>query len=337
MSMHSTRSTTTIMALLLGGLSGGPLSAQTEWLPFGYPPRTAPHFLVNYYGNGDTGQCGAPPFFLYGSQGMEAGAWTEPVRYDTDGRSGGCVQQFGVYDPLNQLSGVTLSVNFTGDGGQCWNQGSRNIPVSSFLANPWLTWSSSYVIDTDNRGGFCTQTFSLSGRNDVALDVEFTAENNNGQCRNTGTFPVVAGRSASFIIDTDNRSGGCQQRFRLRLNTDADGDGVGDANDNCPYASNAGQTDCDGDGLGDACDSSNAGFVPTGNVVYNCYVESGGDSLYAYSAREYVNTCGGGGSYWDRFSSGYAFCDWYFSPEDCCWANFGSFACSSVGFDLCPF
>ena len=35
---------------------------------------------------------------------------------------------------------------------------------------------------------------------------------------------------------------------------DSDGDGVTDANDNCPFAPNAGQEDSDGDGLGDACD-----------------------------------------------------------------------------------
>jgi hypothetical protein len=35
---------------------------------------------------------------------------------------------------------------------------------------------------------------------------------------------------------------------------DRDGDGVGDSDDNCPDAANAGQADRDGDGLGDACD-----------------------------------------------------------------------------------
>lgn len=40
---------------------------------------------------------------------------------------------------------------------------------------------------------------------------------------------------------------------------DADGDGVGDAGDNCPEASNAGQSDLDGDGIGDACDPDRDG------------------------------------------------------------------------------
>ncbi len=41
----------------------------------------------------------------------------------------------------------------------------------------------------------------------------------------------------------------------LAYTDDADGDGRADDNDNCPFASNAGQEDADGDGVGDACDN----------------------------------------------------------------------------------
>jgi hypothetical protein len=57
--------------------------------------------------------------------------------------------------------------------------------------------------------------FSLGGRPDVALDVEFLSTNGN-QCGNTGTYTVTSNTTASFLIDTDDNAGGCTERFRLK-------------------------------------------------------------------------------------------------------------------------
>jgi hypothetical protein len=265
------------------------------------PPTTTPSLFESYLGDGDLGQCGyGNPQFLYGTGFAEAETWTKPVRMDTDNRSGACFQQFGLYDPTGRLSGLQLKVDFQGTSNQCWYPGIRTVPISSAANFPWGVWSSAYRIDTDDRAGYCTQTFSLEGRSDVALDISFEAESNNGQCGNVGTFPVVLGRSATFYIDTDERSGGCRQKFRLRLNNNADDDGVGDRFDSCPYVWGAGPSGCApfcGDG------SCQSGETPS-SCCHDCGAYCG-DGMCQHDCGESAWTCptdcGSGGSCGDGF------------------------------------
>ncbi len=165
-------------------------------------------FLENFVANGDPGQCGGATGF----QMAPMGTWTSNIVIDADNRSGWCEQRLGVYDPTGLLSGLSLSMNFfgNGDANQCVFSGLHPIPVSSSQQ-----LSSAIGINTDNRSGGCWQVFSMSGRSDVVLDVEFLA-NGNGQCGNTGSFTLAQNGSLSFLIDTDGRAGGCTQRFRLR-------------------------------------------------------------------------------------------------------------------------
>lgn len=268
--------------LLLATIFTSPTLAQL-------PPTTTPSLFENYLGNGDLGQCGYNDAqFLYSSGFAEAGTWTKPVRMDTDSRSGACSQQFGIYDPTGQLSGLVLKIDFQGPSNQCWNPGTRTVPISSAANFPWSTWSSIYWIDTDERSGYCTQTFSIEGRSDVALDVNFEAEENNGQCGNVGTFPVVLLRSATFIIDADGRSGACRQKFRLRLNADADSDGVLDWTDNCPYAWSSNPSGC-----GSICGNN---MCETGESSANCCQDCGahcGDGMCQTNCGESEWSCPG--------------------------------------------
>jgi hypothetical protein len=169
-------------------------------------------FHQSFTPNGDPGQC-------YGKLGLQnaiMGTWTQGIVIDADDRSGWCDQSFGVTDPLGVVPGLSLNVNFvaSGDAGQCINPGFRSIPLST--AND-PTLSSSYGINTDSRSGGCWQTFSFgaSSTSTVGLEVEFLA-NGDGQCGNTGTYTVAPYSPRAFWIDTDNRSGGCTQRFRLK-------------------------------------------------------------------------------------------------------------------------
>ncbi|EYF03103.1 putative lipoprotein [Chondromyces apiculatus DSM 436] len=168
-------------------------------------------FHENFYGDGDLGQCNNK---AYGHVSATMGAWTPKIRIDTDGRSGGCYQQFGITDPASTLRTLKVEVNFyaNGDGGQCNNPGLRTIPISSDA----VQWSSRYRIDTDDRSGGCYQVFKVSGRDDIGLDVEFLPDGDGGQCGLSGTKTATSTNQAKFLIDTDGRSGGCTQRFRLR-------------------------------------------------------------------------------------------------------------------------
>lgn len=174
-----------------------------------------PRFYETFVGDGDIGQCNGA---AYGTFSAQIGDWTPEVRIDTDRRSGGCQQSFAILDENNELQNLFITVNFRSDGGdagQCGNPGQRLIPVNTDSSQ--LQFSIPYRIDTDNRSGGCLQTFSLAGRNDVVLDVRFTADGDSGQCGNTGTFTVTPTTPVTFRIDTDNRSGGCRQAFRLRF------------------------------------------------------------------------------------------------------------------------
>lgn len=171
--------------------------------------NSAPYFFVNFYGDGDLGQCNGG---AYGVQSAVIGEWTSPIRLDTDGRAGGCFQQFSVADPAGSLAGLNMMVNFYPDGdAQCDSPGLRNIPVS-----PYLVWSTPYRIDTDNRSGGCQQIFSIQGRSDVVMDISFWADGDPGQCGNTGVHTVSINHPVQLRLDMDNRNGGCWQSFRLR-------------------------------------------------------------------------------------------------------------------------
>lgn len=166
------------------------------------------------------------------SEGRGLGQWTSQVRLDTDSRPQGCWQKFGIYDPYGELSGLSLTVSFYGQGnptsnGQCDNPGTYVVPVGSVL-----NWAGPWGIDTTDAYGGCVQTFSISGRSDVALDVRFDADRHNGQCQNTGLHTVTSLNPVSLTLDMDNRYGGCYQTFRLRKMVC--GDNVCEAGENCP-------------------------------------------------------------------------------------------------------
>ncbi|MEI5103853.1 hypothetical protein RB200_41980 [Streptomyces sp. PmtG] len=75
-------------------------------------------------------------------------------------------------------------------------------------------------VDTDGRAGWCDLTFHLAGRTDIALDVQYWADGDAGQC--PGQLPrgqyrsATAGNPVTVSIDADNRPGGCQLELRLR-------------------------------------------------------------------------------------------------------------------------
>ncbi|NVJ27208.1 hypothetical protein HUW62_38935 [Myxococcus sp. AM011] len=169
-------------------------------------------FYQNFVGSpgADLWQC-----FRWAWEVIDApfGEWTEAIHIDTDNRVGGCQQQFTISDPTNYLSGLNLSVKFTGEANQCLNQGTRQIPINGIPS----AWSTPYTIDADNRAGGCWQEFTLTGRSDLALDVEFLATiPGDDQCGGAGNHTVRVGNTVSVFINTDSRAGACSQRFRLR-------------------------------------------------------------------------------------------------------------------------
>lgn len=202
--------------------------------------------------SGTSGQCNDSVNF---SESTPLGSWTRRVKIDTDSRSGGCYQKFSIVDGTGELSGLHLYVNFyaqsTGSG-QCDNPGTWEIPNTSSLA-----WSTAMGIDTDGNPGGCGQVWSLSGRDDVALDVKWEDTSHNGQCDNPGQYTVTSSTTASIVMDMDDRAGSCVQSFRLRKI--ACGDGICDSSSGkestatCP-------TDCPAVWCGDGiCQSGEAG------------------------------------------------------------------------------
>ncbi len=161
------------------------------------------------------GQCGSNPGLLTAN----FNTWTPNIRIDTDDRPGGCQQSFAIRDPTGALMGATLKVTFEPDGepAQCGQPGDHLVPITSGGTD----FSSFYTIDTDNRSGGCTDTFSLEGVNDVVLDVDFepdpdAADAGASQCGNPGIHTVSAGLPVTIRLNTDTLPGGCYERFRLR-------------------------------------------------------------------------------------------------------------------------
>ncbi|MER6411042.1 hypothetical protein [Streptomyces humidus] len=195
---------------LIAGLTGTTAHATESTL------RTAPAEIgIQFNPDGDAGQCGGTT----GQQWSSNPDFTRPIRIDTDNRSGGCQLAFGIYDPDNTLSGLSLSYRFQaspgGDAGQCGNPGTYQMPIQRFR-----TFGPSVRIDTDNRAGWCNLAFTVSGRSDVVLDVQFYADGDGGQCVNAlpaGQYQsAFAGAPVTVGIDADGRSGGCQLLLRLR-------------------------------------------------------------------------------------------------------------------------
>jgi hypothetical protein len=189
------------------------------WLPTLAATGGPTYFLHRILASGDATQCNGG---VYGAYAAELGAATPAVVIDTDQRTGACYQQFAIFDPTNRLAGLQLTVNAAstpGGDGQCIDPGERTIPITTAVAGAWTSWSRHYQIDTDSRAGGCQQTFTVSGRSDVVLeiDVQPTLGGDVAQCPSRGTFQARAGEPATIVLDTDGRAGGCTESFRLRI------------------------------------------------------------------------------------------------------------------------
>jgi hypothetical protein len=174
-----------------------------------------PEFGIRFFPDGDPGQCTGPQ-----SQWAVSPDWTTPIRFDTDSRTGGCDFAFGLYDPSSTLTGLSITyswlVNLGGDGSQCGSQGTYQIPINTQFQG----FGTLVRDDTDNRAGWCNLTFTVSGRTDIGLDVQFWADGDPNQCHGAlpkGSFYTAASGSPVTIgLDTDNRVGGCWVSLRLR-------------------------------------------------------------------------------------------------------------------------
>lgn len=181
----------------------------------GEPPDTTPSAMgISFYPDGDAGQCGGPT-----QQWTQSPGWTTPIRFNTDDRSGGCQLAFGIRDPALDFAGLVLTYRWQvspgGDGGQCGNQGEFQVPVTAYQV-----FGPNVRVNTDDRSGYCNLTFTMSGRTDIALDIQFWPDGISGQCRNylpQGQWRSVRpGQPVTIGIDTDDRGGGCQFSLRLR-------------------------------------------------------------------------------------------------------------------------
>jgi hypothetical protein len=254
--------------------------AGVTWQPPLVIGGTTAYLLQRFYADGDGGQCQGAT----GNRAVALGTWTPTMVVDTDNRGGGCFQQLAVFDPTGALAGTTLRADFAptpgADAGQCGGAGSRIIPIVGAVAGAWSTWSDGYRIDTDSRGGGCELTLRVEGRADVVMDVSWqpTAGADAGQCQRAGTWSAFVGHPATIVLDTDGRSGGCQQSLRLRIDADVDDDGVANTADNCPTTGNPDQVDCDGDGLGNACDPENARWQQISDQI--CHIDKDSHTIY---------------------------------------------------------
>ena len=169
-------------------------------------------FLQRFYGDEDQGQCA----YAYGVIEARFAQWMTPVYVNTDNRPGGCRQSFAIVDPENALSGLVVLVSLSNFGTvrQCDETGDLRIPVSKSAHE--IRWSTPYRIDTDDGPTGCILRFTVAGRRDIVLDVEFVADGEPDQCQNAGRHIVTTTRPLELRIKTDQRPGGCYLRFRLR-------------------------------------------------------------------------------------------------------------------------
>lgn len=190
-------------------------------LGIGFPPlaRSAERelsnvrFLERFYGDEDQGQCGYRQFDDVTV--TKFGKWTEPVYINTDNRRGGCRHSFAILDPSDSLHDLSITVDLSSFApiAQCDSSGPATIPISREMSS--IRWSDAYRLDTDDGDTGCSLRFSLQGRNDIALDIEFVADGVPDQCMNAGRHTISANRPVEIRVKTDSRPGGCYLRFRL--------------------------------------------------------------------------------------------------------------------------
>lgn len=196
-----------VVALVVTGVSGATAAAA--------PAVAAPEMGIRFFPDGNAGQCTGPQ-----QQFAATPDWTTPIRFDADSRSGGCQFAFGIYDPDSALTGLSASdtwqVSSGGDASQCGtNRGTFPLPITTFQS-----FGTQLRDDTDNRVGWCNLTFTLSGRTDIGLDIQFYADGDPNQCH--GALPqgdfytATAGSPVTLGLDTDDRVGGCWLVLRLR-------------------------------------------------------------------------------------------------------------------------
>jgi hypothetical protein len=178
------------------------------------PPKIS--FCYNFWG--DPGQCGDDA--TRGEHCVPLDAWSLQVRIETDHGDGGCFEQFKLKSacPID----LQFCVDFRGsDGGdqfgQCGGAGTHCAALN--------TWTDTIGLDMDARDGWCVETFSVTGTEKVTFDLEFSANNgldSDGQCQYVGTWSSQSEYESATVpigLDTDDRIGGCLQRYRLRRGT----------------------------------------------------------------------------------------------------------------------
>ncbi|NUP51614.1 MAG: hypothetical protein HOW97_30495 [Catenulispora sp.] len=215
------RRLTALLCALITGLLGFTGAANATTAPL---TTAAPSIGLAWFPtpNGSQGQCGGSG----STQWTAAPNWTNPILIDTDNRDGGCIMSLGVFDPGNAVPGLSIQYTWEYTGGsypdQCQNlntgytQGTFSAPVG-----PTENFGPAFLDDTDNRSGYCNLTFTVSGRTDVALDIQFypTPMAEAGQCRNVTSpgayFSASTGSPVTIGLDTDGRGGGCELQLRL--------------------------------------------------------------------------------------------------------------------------
>jgi hypothetical protein len=205
------------MALL--GATGASASAAAA-------PRAAanPEMGIEWFPtpNAASAQCGSPTI---ADDWAAAPNWTAPILIDTDNRVGGCELAFGVYDPSQDLNGISIQYSWGvspgGDAGQCDNPGTYPVPISEIE-----NFSTLVTDDSDNRAGWCSLTFTVSGAlasgGQFGLNIQFypTPDADAGQCN--GYLPegdyytATPGSPVTIGLDTDGRGGGCELSLRLQ-------------------------------------------------------------------------------------------------------------------------
>jgi hypothetical protein len=168
--------------------------------------------VQRFVADGDPGQCGGAGEKIVSA----AEDWSPAIRIDADDRSGGCNHSIGIVDIAGELNGLQIIVDYFGDGeaGQCGGSGHRIIPIGRKLKNAVMT-DPPLRYDTDSRSGGCQQKYTVSGRNDVGLEIDFRGDDDVTQCQNPGTYKAFVGQPVQFRIDTDQRFGGCTLKYRL--------------------------------------------------------------------------------------------------------------------------